>query len=418
MISATGIDKMLQSLVKPKSSTVETRNVYRKKTQGAVGTVNGPVYNIKLLVWYLLHCHSNYDTIDEATDFVMLSEWIKADLVDDIVLFYGIKKKEKHTKATFMQLKYRKNSNTPITKTELIDLRGIKKKEGDFCLKTYYKSFCNIIYSGKFEANNIKHIAIVTNVDLDKKIKKYFEEDFDAGSVLKLPRSFTYKLKLNSSDQLFLEHLKINLGVSPSQTLVNKMYKMYKQQTASRNALTSVGIFETYRLFLSKYVLEPNPENFGYLRFKRTFVNRDYGTDASEYSQVIDEFRESIKEKFKGTWKITDFKASKPFYIANVPQLEEDEIPPKPDYKNITEFMKKLRIVKTVNDMDLSDLIKDELSAKFNKFESEIAHDLLFVKMLNWYRDTKGVCLTSSVAEKWLNEIENLFLKIRNPNNR
>lgn len=406
-------------MASPSNASTKPSKKYRKKQKGAVATVNGPVYNIKLLMWHLL----NFDTRNDGAgdDFVIMSEWVKAQLVDDIVLLYGKKENDRHPHATFKQLKHKKNDQRniknkkkvlTITKSELLGSgRANQNVDGDFRIRKYYDSFCEIIASGKFESNEIKHIAMVTNIDLNNGIEKYFEIDDEEESVLKLPGFDVFKLKIDSSDQQFLNQVKMSLGISPSQTLVNKLYEKHGQQTVTKNALTDVGLFKTYRSFLSKHVLEPHPENIGYLKFQETFLLRDYGSDAFKYSHVIDEFWGALKAKFGSQWENTKFKASSPFYISDVPQLIKDEVPYRSDDDKVREFIEKLRIVKTPNEAELSDQIKNELSSKFDKFEADIVHDMLFVKMLDWYRNPKGVGITASVVKDWLKGFENLLHK-------
>lgn len=157
---------------------------YEKKTQGAVGTVIGAVYHVKLLIWYFLHFYN------AGINFIMLAEWKKAENLDDIALFYGKMENKKHKNATLAQLKYR-TKETAITDENFLDYEGRSKKLNDFALIQFLESYCKILKKKTFENTVIDYIAVVTNTDLSKNLKKYFTPCSLSelkGSVLEIPK--------------------------------------------------------------------------------------------------------------------------------------------------------------------------------------------------------------------------------------
>lgn len=399
---------------------------FKKKTQGAVATINGAVYQVKLLMWYLLHFY-NIIKIDNKVNFRMYSEWKEAEQVDDIVLLYDEMKPKKvdgitllgkdkteekvqqtYTKATFMQLKYSAIKNkTPISKADLLDFRGYKKKNDDFVLRKYFQSFCKIKKNKIFDDMTIECI-VVTNIDLGPEVKIEFliveKKDLE-GTVLKIPDSVVYKLKLKSPASKFLKDLKDNLNDSPaSNTLAMKMYKAYAN--SQKLAYTDQD-FRSYKRFLSKHILEPIEGRKKYVRFRDGFIN---GSDAEEYSDVITEFRKIIEDLFKTELKNIEFEASKYFYIKNVGQLEPEEIPFKFDENSIECFLEALRIVKTPDEGKMDELITNEMTMqRFKKFQTDMAYDIIFKKMFDWYRNPTEGYLNFNEAESFLKVVDDAF---------
>lgn len=391
-----------------------TNGCYKKKTRGAVATVNGSVYQVELLMWFLQHFHDSGDKI-----FKISSECKEAEQVDDIVALYSKLENNMRTKKiAFMQLKYRKNKN-PISEADLLDFDGYSKKKDDFVLCKYFKSFCKIAGNSIFKRRSVEYIAIVTNTDLKEDIKKHFEEDFAESIFMKrdIPNSVVYKLKIDSGDKQFLGKVTKNLMQSPaSKTLANKMFERHELQTERKNALDFFSPeLKSFKHFLSMHILEPHPNKKGYVKFRKSFIHNSYKDDEIDYSNVITDFKAFIEEKFKGNLEIFEFKVSRAFskLIAKViPALEPEQIPFEFELNDVEDFLKVLRIVKTPDEKEIELLIKKDLYPE-EENGKDLVYSIFFKKMLDWYRNPSGEFLTLREAAKWFQDIKKSIAEFR-----
>lgn len=373
---------------------------YPKKRQGAVAMVNGAVYQILLLLWYLLHLYN------KSHHFEILSEMIDAEQVDDIVILYGAKGSD----AVFKQVKFRKYEK-PIRIKEMLDFEGYTRKQDDFVLRKYFQSYCKIIRNNTFKNIKVNYITIVTNTDFDEKLKEYFKRD--NRYVLEMPNTKTLKLNIKPKNEWFLNRVRKNLQNSPSyKTLAMEMHTRHSKQTDKVNALEDrVIILKTYKKFLSKYVLERSTDNQGYLQFRKSFVDGSFDTEVEAYSEVVTKFQETIRNIFGSGWESTKFKATKNFLKDEVFELDEHEVPFEFNEDDVQRFIEILRFVKTPSKEDISLLIKDELARNLEEFKLDIVYDRFFIKILKWYENFDGHRLNLISVHQWFKEVEDLFVE-------
>lgn len=403
------VDRMFNDFSSPRLK--DKQSTYDKKLNGPVGALNGTVYEVKLMMWFLLHFYN------EKKSYKMLAEWENAELVDDIVILY---QEDKDARGTFMQLKYRADGK-PISKRDFLDgeenteqkipptdtsSNSDTRQQNEFLLRKYFQSYCKMMQKKTVTEGNVKHIAIVTTSDLKNDIVKFFEKDKEAGILGTSPQSFVYKLKMDDESS-FLKEVEENLKISHLATLAKLIYNRHGKQNETTNALEyRVTQLRPYKKFLSKHVFERSATEVKYVVFQQGFRDGKYGSDADSYKDVIDKFRAEIIKKFgAASWKTSKFKASDNFCVPIVGPLQEEDIPFKFSEDDVKNFLKVLRVVKTEDEVKISELIKKVLSQTFPSIDKDAAHDRLFVKMLNWYKKPKGYCLTPEESEKWFKEL-------------
>lgn len=378
--------------------------VYNKKTRGADSTVNGSVFQVELLMWFLLHFHNSDDK-----KFKISTECKEADQLDDIVVQYEKMENNLHSKKiTFMQLKYRKTQE--IGEADLFDCDGYNKKKDDFALRKYFQSFCKIAKNEKFKDKSVEYIAIVTNSDFKEDIREHFEIDTAKSIFMSsdIPELTVYRLKVESGDQKFLKKVKENLMQYPAlKNLADKMLL--------RKLEFYTPELKLFKHFLSKHILEPLPEKKGFVKFRKSFIDGSYLNDEIDYSNVITDFKGFIEKNFAGNLDTFEFEASKGFskLIAKViSALEPEEIPFEYKPNDIEDFFKVLRIVKTPNEKDMELLIKKNLYPE-EENEKDVVYSIFFKQMLDWYRNPKGELLTSRESVKWFEDIKILLAAFR-----
>ena len=137
---------------------IEKTNDDSKPTQGLRKTNHGVIFQLKLLMLFLIR------GINAGYMFKLGTEMEDiGGKLDDLIFKYEVNNdsatEEKRYRYRYLQAKHKQNSQSKITTKQLFN-----DNEGDFSLPKYFRSYCDMISRG----DNVEDCIICTNISFNE----------------------------------------------------------------------------------------------------------------------------------------------------------------------------------------------------------------------------------------------------------
>ena len=310
---------------------------------------------------------------------------------DDIVFRYYVKDgtSGKHWRYRCVQAKH---SNQPKDKITACNLLG--KKNKDYSLRKYFRSYCRMIWRG----DDIENCVICTNIGFSKtlvgkKIRRdkkivlvpYDEPDefltFDkAQSEVKSPGRYKFELTEELKKEI------IDNWQSDIQILANTLKKR-------KNLNLKDEIFQIYHVALAEEVIDLDT-----MEFRTDFINNTWFL-----SHGARDLRD-ILERNNSDWKKWKFTKSKDFGIQKCEKI--DPLPKEVTEEDINGFFNKIIfVVKTPNQDQFKEILQTrDVSKYYSAKESEKQTIEILYNVRDWFNNNCKVSQSGKEPESdWFN---------------
>lgn len=356
--------------------------IYSKS--GLAHTLHGNIYQLKLLMLFLKR------GLNLGYSFQLATEWDEAEKLDDLVFRYDT---SQGFFVRFLQAKHKQDEDKKIKVSDLLN-----ESDGEFSLLKYFMSHRKIRNNDHFKNITIEDLVIATNIDLHDDLKNSFEVITTPDKLLGIPNE-TKCYKFTTGSLLMKDDITSILESSSDLHLL--AIKLGKFIMEGKQVNLREEIFNRYKYPLSRSVI--NCDNAS---FHPTFFG---SIDAR-----VAAFRILLEKEFDKKQQTFKFNASQNINVSKTFAPKDSNFQGTKDLPNdyikqleIDEFLKKLKIVVTPNEMLLTEMIKKELLTEFNQIDTQAVSSRFLEMMLNWFKEKQGTFLTNHDAKEFFETIRN-----------